>query len=173
MKYAIHWLDQIAKLTGLICSFAIPFMVIITVAIVVMRYGFGVGSVAWQESVTYLHASLFMLAIAYALKTDSHVRVDIFYRRFSPNTQAWINALGALVFLLPLVLVMIIYGWDYAARSWAIKETSIEPDGIPALFLLKSLIVLSASLLLLQCLAEVLANALTIIDRPIERIRGK
>jgi TRAP-type mannitol/chloroaromatic compound transport system permease small subunit len=165
----IYCLDQLAVQTGKACSYAIPFMVVVTVVIVILRYGFSVGAVAAQESVTYLHAWLFLGAMAYGLKSDSHVRVDIFYRNFSDATRQWVNAIGGLVFLLPMCAALIYYGWDYAYRSWAIGETSVEPGGIPAVFLLKTLIPLAAVLLFIQCLAEVLANTLRLIAHPLER----
>ncbi len=165
----IQLLDKFASITGRVSAIAIAFMVIITVAVVILRYGFSMGSVAAQESITYLHAWLFMLAMSYGLKSDSHVRVDIFYRNFSKTSRNWVNAIGGLVFLLPMCAALVYYGWDYAERSWAIREVSVEAGGIPAVFLLKSLIPVAAFLLLLQCLAEVLANTLELMGYAPER----
>ena len=72
------------------------------VLVVVLRYGFGIGNIALQESLTYLHGSLFMLGIAYTLAEDEHVRVDVLYQRFSPRGRAWVNVLGTLFLLLPV-----------------------------------------------------------------------
>ena len=69
-------------------------MVVLTFAIVVLRYGFNQGWIWLQESVTYLHAMVFMVAAAWAFQTDDHVRVDIFYRDRSPRYKAWVNLLG-------------------------------------------------------------------------------
>ena len=105
-----------------------------------------------------------LLGAAYALKHGAHVRVDIFYRNLSPRGQAWVNSLGGIVFLLPLCLFILGSSWDYVSESWAIMETSPEPGGIPAVFLLKSLIPMMAVNLLLQGLAEILRNALVLVE---------
>ena len=95
--------------------------------------------------------------------------MDIFYRKFNPRQQAWVNALGGLILLLPLCVVLLITSFDYAGRSWEILETSAEAGGLPFVFLLKSMLPLAALLLLIQCLIDVLANTLTLIQRPVER----
>ena len=132
-------------------------------AVVVLRYGFNIGIIALQELVSYLHAIVFMLGAAYTLQQDGHVRVDIFYRQFSPRAKAWVNSLGGIVFLLPLCGYFLVSSWDFVSQSWAIKESSPEPGGLPAVFLLKSLIPVMAVLLSLQCIADILGNALFLI----------
>ncbi len=127
-----------------------------TTVIVILRYGFNTGSIAAQETVTYMHASLFMLGAAYALKAGAHVRVDIFYRDFGPRARAWVDALGGVVFLLPLCVFIVGSSWGFVAESWSIHEISPEPGGLPAVFLLKTLIPLMAVNLLLQGVADIL-----------------
>lgn len=151
-------IDTFTEWTGKIIAWLAAAMAVLTTVVVVMRYGFSTGSIAGQEAVTYLHATLFMLGAAYALKTDAHVRVDIFYRRFSPTTQAWVNALGGIVFLLPLCLLIMMISSDYVRQAWRIREISVDSGGIPAVFLLKSLIPAMALTLLLQGIAEILRN---------------
>jgi len=112
----------------------------------------------------YLHATLFMGASAYTLKCDEHVRVDIFYRLHSPKTKAWVNLFGTSFLLMPVCLFI---GWvslDYLAATWRIYESSPEAGGIPAVFLLKSLIAVLVISLLLQGLTELLRNALIVTD---------
>jgi TRAP-type mannitol/chloroaromatic compound transport system permease small subunit len=92
------------------------------------------------------------------------VRVDIFYSHFSARGKAWVNSLGGIVFLLPLCIFIALASWNYVADSWAIRETSPEPGGIPAVFLLKTLLPLMALNLLLQGLAEILRSALVLVD---------
>jgi len=139
-------------------------MALFTTVIVVMRYGFNVGSITTQEAVTYMHGSLFMLGAAYALKSEAHVRVDIFYRNFSRRAKAWVNCLGGIVFLMPLCAFIGFSSWNYVTESWLIRETSPEAGGIPAVFLLKSIIPLMALNLFLQGLAETLRNAQVLVD---------
>jgi TRAP-type mannitol/chloroaromatic compound transport system permease small subunit len=105
-----------------------------------------------------------MLGAAYALKRGAHVRVDIFYRRFSPRTRAWVDALGGIVFLMPFCLFVLGVSWQFVTESWAIREISSEPGGIPAVYLLKTLIPLMAINLLLQGIAETLRNALVLAE---------
>lgn len=151
-------IDTFTEWTGRIIAWLAAAMAILTTVVVVMRYGFNTGSIAGQEAVTYLHATLFMLGAAYALKTDAHVRVDIFYRRFSPTQQAWVNALGGIIFLLPLCLLIMMISSNYVLQAWRIREISMDSGGIPAVFLLKSLIPAMALTLLLQGIAEILRN---------------
>jgi TRAP-type mannitol/chloroaromatic compound transport system permease small subunit len=125
-------------------------MTLLTFGVVILRYGFNQGWIWLQESVTYLHAAVFMVAAAWAVQTDDHVRVDIFYRERSPRYQAAVNLLGTLLFLVPFSVLMIAVGWDYVAASWATHEASREAGGLPFVWLLKSLILILPALLLLQ-----------------------
>ena len=143
-------LDRFAEATGRLIAWLTLAMVLITFAVVVLRRVFESGSIALQESVTYLHAMVFMLAAAYTLKHDGHVRVDIFYQRFSVRTRAWVDLLGTLLLLFPVCLFMLFASLDYVAASWSIREGSREAGGLDAVFLLKTAIPVMAVLLLLQ-----------------------
>jgi len=156
----INLIDQITDFSGRAVAWLSLAMVLLTCTVVLLRYGLNIGSIAAQEAINYLHAALFMLGAAMTLQRNGHVRVDIFYRNFSPRTQAWINSLGAIVFLLPLCIFTLYISYDFVAQSWAIRESSPEPGGIPAVFLLKSLIPMMALALVLQAIAEVLRNLL-------------
>lgn len=133
-------------------------MAAVTALVVVLRYGFNIGSVALQETISYLHAAVFMLGAAYTLQRDGHVRVDIFYRRCSRRRRAWIDSVGTIVFLMPLCLFIIGVSWSYVLDAWSVREASPDPDGLPAVFVLKSLIPIMAVTLLLQGLAQILRN---------------
>jgi TRAP-type mannitol/chloroaromatic compound transport system permease small subunit len=82
-----------------------------------------------------------MLASAYTLAQDGHVRVDIFYREANPRTKAKINLFGSLLLMLPVCILIVWVSWDYVYNSWAIMEGSQETSGIQARFLLKSAII--------------------------------
>ncbi|RPH99002.1 MAG: TRAP transporter small permease subunit [Lysobacterales bacterium] len=125
-------------------------MTLLAFGIVVLRYGFNLGWIWLQESVTYLHALVFMVAAAWAFQTDDHVRVDIFYRARSERYRNWVDLVGTLVLLLPFCLFLLVIGWDYVAASWANREASREAGGLPLVWLLKSLILVLPALLLLQ-----------------------
>jgi TRAP-type mannitol/chloroaromatic compound transport system permease small subunit len=154
--YLVRPINLLSEWTGRVIAWLAVLMVVITGIVVVMRRGFGLNSIALQESVIYMHAALFLLGAAFALKHDAHVRVDIFYRRFSPVSRAWVNSLGTLVFLFPLCGFILFSSWDYVQTSWQIGEVSSEPGGLAAVFLLKTLIPVAAITLALQGLAELL-----------------
>lgn len=130
-------------------------MVIVTFVIVVLRYAFDFGWIWLQETVGWMHAAVFMLAAAYTLAQDEHVRVDIFYRNCSPRRRALIDAVGTLIFLMPFCVFLIWTSWGYVSVSWSIHEGSREAGGLvyPFTSLLKSMIPLMAVLLFGQALA--------------------
>lgn len=157
--------DFASVLTGWVgrtVSWLTLLMVLLTFGIVVLRYGLNQGWIWLQESVTYLHALVFMTAIAWTLQSDDHVRVDIFYRDRSRRHKAWVNLLGTVIFLAPFSIFLIIIGWDYVAVSWAVKEGSREAGGLPLVYLLKSLILVMPALLLIQSFSVVRACIFTL-----------
>jgi TRAP-type mannitol/chloroaromatic compound transport system permease small subunit len=162
LQQLAHLLDSIAELTGRIISWLTLAMVVITFGVVVLRYVFESGSIALQESVTYLHAAVFMLCAAYTLKHDAHVRIDIFYQRWSARTRAWADLLGTLLLLVPVCVFIIASSLDYVASSWSILEGSQEAGGLDGVHLLKTAIPLMAGLLLLQGCALALHRVLII-----------
>jgi len=157
-------LDTFSRSTGKLIAWLTLAMMALTSLIVLLRYGFDIGSIALQESVTYLHATVFLLAAAYTLVDDEHVRVDIFYRTFNARQKAWVNAVGGIVFLLPVSLFLLGVSWSFVSASWAIKESSGDAGGIAAVYLLKSLLPLAAFTLALQGLANVLSSAILLVS---------
>ncbi|MEW8324742.1 MAG: TRAP transporter small permease subunit [Candidatus Thiodiazotropha taylori] len=145
--------DQINERLGQAISWLSLLMVLVTVAVVVLRYVFQLGWIWLQESVTFMHAALFLVGAAYTLKHEGHVRVDILYRKFSERGRAWVDLLGTLTLLLPVCLFIFFISWDYVAKSWALFEGSREVGGLEGVFLLKSLILVMAVLLVLQGLS--------------------
>ena len=164
-------IERLSAAIGRAVAWCLLFMVLAEFALVLMRYVLGVGSIWLQESVIYAHASLFMLAAAWTLAADAHVRVDIFYADAASRTKAIVNLLGAVLLLLPFALAVIFLSFPYVARSWAILEGSRETSGLPAVFLLKTLIPLFAVLLALQGVAQALRAALVLggVDRAATR----
>lgn len=141
---------RLVAFTGRSVAWLTLAMTLLTFLIVLLRYGFNLGWIWMQESVTYLHATVFMAAAAWALQTGDHVRVDIFYRARSARYRHWVDLAGTLLFLLPFSLFLLLIGWDYVASSWAVRETSPEPGGLPLVWLLKSLVLVLPLFLLLQ-----------------------
>ena len=165
ISLTIRAIDRVTDLTGRLVSWLTLAMVVVTMVIVVLRYYFESGSIALQESITYLHGLVFMLGIAFTLQRGGHVRVDIFYRGFSPRRKALVDLVGGLLFLVPVSLLIFIFSWDYVAASWAIGETSEERSGIQGIYLLKTLLLLMPATLLLQGVAEILKSTLVLLDK--------
>lgn len=159
----ISRIDRFTEFTGRTIAWLTLAMMLTTGVIVVLRYALGAGSIALQESLNYLHAIVFMLGIAFSLKTNAHVRVDILYRRFSARAQQLVDFFGGLLFLLPVCALIFYLNWDYVLNSWAIAESSSEPSGLPWVYLLKTLLLVMPATLMLQGLAETLRNLLLLL----------
>jgi TRAP-type mannitol/chloroaromatic compound transport system permease small subunit len=137
-------IDRFSDATGKVVAWLTLLMVIVTFVIVVMRYVFDAGLIWLQESVIWMHATVFMVGAAYALRHEEHVRVDVFYRSMTAQRRAWVDALGVLFFLLPLCGFLAIKSFDFAATSWSMNEASRESGGLPypVLPLVKSVLVI-------------------------------
>ena len=166
-------MSDIAKRLGLVnewigrgVAWLTLLMVIITFSVVILRYGFDMGSIAMQESIIYLHAFNFMLGAAYTLKHDAHVRVDIFYQKMGPQARAWVDLLGTLLLLLPVCGFIFWSSWDYVADAWAVRESSGDAGGLPLVYLLKTILLLMPSLLILQGVVIILTSILILQGKP-------
>ena len=146
-------LESISVAVGRSVALLTAVMVVVTAIVVLLRYLFGLGWIWLQESITWMHAAVFMLAAAYTLAREEHVRVDVFYREMSARARAWVDLVGTLVLLLPVCIFLLWSGWGYVASSWGISEASQEAGGLPALYLLKSVLVAMPALLGLQGVA--------------------
>ncbi len=155
MHTVIDKIEAFIDWSGRTVSWLTLLMVIVTFIVVVLRYVFDIGWIGLQESITYLHAMVFLVGAAWAMQQQAHVRVDIFYSRFSAKTRAWIDLLGSLFFLLPVMIFVAWISWEYVSDSWAVLEGSREAGGLPAVFLLKSLILVLALMLTLQAFVQI------------------
>lgn len=147
-------IDRLNTAVGRTAAWLALFIVVLQFAVVVLRYVFGIGSIWLTESIIYGHAALFLLAAAWTLREGGHVRVDVFYADASPRTKALIDLLGALLLLLPFMLVLLWFAVPYVERSWSILERSRETSGLPVVFLLKTLIPAFAVMMALQGVAQ-------------------
>jgi len=170
MSALYHILQQTADLIDVIVDrigrsvgYLAMLLVLVTCYIVLMRYGFNIGSIATQEIVTYMHATIFMLGAGFTLQRDGHVRVDVFYRRLNARQRAWVNSLGTLVFLLPTAGSLVWLSYDFVSQAWHIKESSIEQEGLPFVYLLKTLIPAAGGLLFLQGISILIHNTLALV----------
>ena len=155
-------IDRAIAAIGRAATWCCLYVVIAEFAVVVMRYALGIGSIKLSESVLYAHAGLFMLAAAWTLQVEGHVRVDIFYAQASSRTRALIDLIGAVVLLLPFAAVLVLLSVPYVGRSWTILERSREASGLPIVYLLKTLIPLFAILIGLQGVVQAIRAALVL-----------
>ena len=111
-------------------------------------------SAAWiMEMEWHLFAMIFLLSAGYTLKHNKHVRVDLFYEKFTKKDRGWVNLVGSVFFLIPWCVLIIWVSWDYAMNAWEIREGSPDPGGLPARYFIKFCIPVGITLLLLQAIA--------------------
>ncbi|MEM9221350.1 MAG: TRAP transporter small permease subunit [Pseudomonadota bacterium] len=158
-------LDGVNRVVGSVVCWLALAMVLIQFAIVLARHIFGVADIAASESVLYLHAALFMLGAGYTYLVNAHVRVDIFYAKLGARGRAAIDVVGTLVFLFPALTLLLYWSWPMVSRSWAILEGPISVGGIPASFLLKSLVPAFCVLLAVQGFARLLRDLVRLFSR--------
>jgi TRAP-type mannitol/chloroaromatic compound transport system permease small subunit len=149
-------IDRLISGIGRVAAWFILVVVLLQFALVVARYLFGLGSIWLSETVIYAHAAVFMLAAAWTLRAEGHVRVDIFYAEASKRTKALTDLVGAILLLLPFMIVLLWLSVPYAGRSWEVLERSQEASGLPLVFVLKTLIPAFAVLMALQGVAQVI-----------------
>ncbi|MEQ8194357.1 MAG: TRAP transporter small permease subunit [Rhodospirillales bacterium] len=163
----VEFIDRLNNAIGKITAFFALAIVLIQFIVVLLRYVFGIGSIFIQESIIYAHAILFMVGAGYTLLQDGHVRLDIFYRAASRRKKDLINLIGSVTCLLPMSILIWVYSWPYVAQSWRVLESSKETSGIPAVFLLKTMILIFAGLLFAQGLSLALRSLFGLIGRPL------
>ncbi|HUF73718.1 MAG TPA: TRAP transporter small permease subunit [Gammaproteobacteria bacterium] len=153
-------LELLGEWTGRAIAWVMLPMVVVQFVIVALRYVFDLGWIWMQESVLWMHAAAFMLAAAYTLHHDEHVRVDIFYRKLTDRGRTLVEVLGTLLLLLPMMIFLIVSSWDYVSVSWSIREGSREAGGLayPAVPLLKTLIPVTAGLVCVQAVARLFGD---------------
>jgi TRAP-type mannitol/chloroaromatic compound transport system permease small subunit len=161
-------IDSFSEKTGRAIAWLTLLMVLTQFAVVVLRYAFNTGWIALQESILFMHALVFLLGAAYTLQQDGHVRVDIFYQHLSSRGKAWVDILGSLLLLLPVMSFIFWISWEYVVSSWKLLEGSREAGGLPGVFLLKSSMLIMAGLLWLQGIAMLAQNACTLLGKPDE-----
>ena len=148
-------IDAVNERIGRAVLWLVLAVTLISAANALMRYGFGMSSNAWLEIQWYLFGAIFLLAAGYTLKHNGHVRIDVLYGRLSERTQAWIDLLGALLFLLPLCGLMVWLAWPGFVNSFQSGEMSPDAGGLIR-WPVRLLIPLGFALLALQGVAEII-----------------
>ena len=155
-------IDAVNDRLGRLTAWLTLAMVLVTVLIVVLRYGFEIGFIWMQESVRFMHAAVFLLCAAYTLLCNEHVRVDVFYLKMGARRRAAVDLAGTLLFLIPVCSAIVLYSGDYVLNSWAECEGSLEERGVHAVYLLKTCIWLFAATVILQGVSRAIAAAATL-----------
>lgn len=165
--HVVHSIKKTNADIGKLISWLTLIMALTVSTLVIARSLFNMNSIAVQEFVMYIHALIFLLCFSYTAYNDGHVRVDIFYRRFSKPQKAWVNALGHVFLLFPFALFILFISWDYvlqswgwqsSANTWGAKEVSADPGGLPYVYLLKSLIPLTGIMLAIHTLCDLITQ---------------
>jgi len=158
----IRFVNKTNEIMGKYFAWLTTVMVLVVVYDVILRYAFNISSVGMQELEWHIFAVSFLMGVPYALLKNEHVRVDLFYSRFSQKQKAWIDFFGTLIFLIPFVLVVIYTSINYVENSILLNESSPDPGGLPMRYILKSFIPLSFFFLLLQGISLLFKSLLTI-----------
>lgn len=151
-----QWIDRINERVGKSVAWLSLLLVVAVMVDVVLRYLFRFTENWIIELEWHLYAALFLLSAGYTLLHDQHVRVDLFYARFSIKRRAWVDLIGHLLLLLPWTYVVIVTGYRYMINSWAIREGSDQPGGLPARYVIKSAIVIGFILLMIQGVSQII-----------------
>lgn len=159
-------LEALVAWVGRAAAWATVPMVLVTFAVVLLRYVFSVGWQWLQESTLYLHSLVFLLTAGHTLASDGHVRVDIIYGRFGRRGRAWVDLVGTLVFLLPFCVLIAVKASPFVAASWQARETSPDPGGLPFVYGLKTLLLAYALLLCFQGVATAIRAVLSLLAPP-------
>ncbi len=166
MNAVINITSKIIDMLGNFCSLLMLLMIINVFYDVIMRYFFNDVSIGMQELEWHLFAAMFMFGIAYTLKEDGHVRVDIFYETMSARKKAIINIFGSVVLALPMTLLIFYYSWDYTLEAYEMGESSGDPGGLPHRWIVRSIIPLSSLFLVLAIIHVVLTQLKTLMSAP-------
>jgi TRAP-type mannitol/chloroaromatic compound transport system permease small subunit len=148
--------EKLLKIVTFLTAFSMISLVVLVVYDASMRYLFSEGSTALQELEWHLFDVVILLSIAYTLKYNAHVRVDIFYDKFSKKTQHKINIFAIVFFMVPFSALIVYIGYDFVLMSFMQNEASSDPGGLPYRWIIKSLLPFSFFLLILQSLVTLI-----------------
>jgi TRAP-type mannitol/chloroaromatic compound transport system permease small subunit len=168
VKWISRNIDRCSAAIGRVVSWFTLMLVLVTVYDVLMRYLFHAGSITIQEAEWHLFSANFLLAASWTLLLDGHVRVDFFHSRMTRRKKAWVDFLGGIFFLVPFCAVIVWASIPFVYDSWASLEGSSDPGGLPARYLLKTIIPVAYILMLFQGVSQIIKNFLILRGGEIE-----
>lgn len=165
MSTLILIIDRIVTWIGKAGALFLPLLMLTILTNVTLRYGFNIGSIELEELQWHLNAIVVMSCLAWAYQKDRHVRVDVVHSRFSPQAKAMVELLGVVFLLGPFLWLISSSAWTIFGYSWALKEGSPMPSGLPARYLIKGVMAVGLSLTLLQAVSIALKAILTLLGK--------
>lgn len=154
--------DRTNEKLGNVLGFLVWMVAVVCAIVVVLRYGFSMSFTWMQELYVWIHAVVFLAAASYAMLLNAHVRVDIAYSKWSMKTRTIVEIIGALSFTLPWMFILAWLTWPFIVDSWSIREGSPQPNGMPGVFLLRTMLLVFSALMALQCLAIIARGILVL-----------
>ncbi|MCW8878322.1 MAG: TRAP transporter small permease subunit [Kangiellaceae bacterium] len=164
--------SAISVISGRTVSWLTIGMVTILAFNVLSSWLFKSSSILLSESITWMHSANFLLAAAYTLNRNEHVRVDIFYSKMSSKGKAIVDLIGTLTLLIPVSVFIAWASWSYVGLSWRIGEKSAEAGGMPATYLLKSLLIIMPLLLIIEAINQLIVHSKKLKTDPTQQSRG-
>ncbi|MGX5203235.1 TRAP transporter small permease subunit [Aliikangiella sp. IMCC44632] len=152
--------NGLATICGQAISWLTFAMVVLLSLNVLMSWLLSQSSIMLSEAITWMHAANFLLAAAYTLNRDEHVRVDVLYSKMSLKAKAWVDIIGSLLLLIPTMIFILWSSWSYVLLSWRINEVSAEAGGLPYLFVLKALLLVMPILLIIEAINQLIIKSL-------------
>lgn len=156
------FVDRINAAIGRHLSWMVWLVAAVCAVVVVLRYVFLISFTWMQELYVWIHAIVFLAGASFAMLINAHVRVDIFYNKWPLKTRAVVEILGAIAFTLPWMIVLAFVSWPFVLDSWKILEGSAQPNGMPGVFLFRTMLLVFCALMTLQCLA-IIARGLLVL----------
>ncbi len=163
----VHAIDGLNEWVGRAVAWLTAGCVLTCFAVVVLRYFFDTGYPWLQELYVWQHAAVFLAGAGYTMLHRGHVNVDVVYGRLGARARAWVDVGGTLLFLFPWLAVLALTSAPFVLESWRIREISSTADGMPAVYLLKSLLWVFCGLVFLQGLALLVRRGLFLAGRPL------
>ena len=167
LSHFVRAVDTLNEWIGRAVAWLTLGCVVTCFAVVVLRYGFNLGLPWLQELYVWQHAAVFLLGAGYTFLHRGHVNVDIFYGQMSARRKAWFDVFGTIVFLFPWLAVIAVAAGPFILSSWAVGENTGTANGMPAVYLLKSLLWGFCGLVFLQGLALVIRRGLFLVGHDI------
>ena len=162
MRGFISFADHLSTSIGKGFAWCIVILMGGTCYEVIMAYVFNAPTLWNFDFSMQMYGAILMMSGAYCLATESHVRGDVIYRLFKPRTQGWIDLILYFIFFFPGVLALVFYGYDYAAFSWKLKESSWSSPAQIQIYMVKALIPTSGVILTIQGISEVFRSIICI-----------